>query len=79
MPLPSSTATATYRAFRWAQATGKNAFWLAGDWGRDDHGARDGDLGLAEVGLGRNFGPVQVNVSLGQTWGQTWALMKYPG
>ena len=47
---------------------GQKAFWLAGDWGRDDHGARDGDLGLAEVGLGRNFGAAQVNVSLGQTW-----------
>lgn len=47
---------------------GRNTFWLAGDWGRDDHGARNGDLGLAEVGLGRNFGPAQVNVSLGQTW-----------
>jgi probable HAF family extracellular repeat protein len=47
---------------------GQNAFWLAGDWGRDDHGARDGDLGLAEVGIGRNFGAAQVNVSLGQTW-----------
>lgn len=47
---------------------GRNTFWVAGDWGRDDHGARDGDLGLAEIGLGRNFGPVQVNVSFGQTW-----------
>jgi probable HAF family extracellular repeat protein len=47
---------------------GQNAFWLAGDWGRDDHGARDGDTGLAEVGIGRNFGAAQVNVSLGQTW-----------
>lgn len=51
-------------------ATGHNAFWMAGDWGRDDHGERSGDLGLAEVGLGRNFGPAQVNVSLGQTWAQ---------
>ncbi|WP_334157932.1 autotransporter domain-containing protein [Oryzomicrobium sp.] len=49
-------------------AEDKNTFWLAGDWGRDDHGARDGDFGLAELGLGRNFGPVQLNVSLGQTW-----------
>lgn len=47
---------------------GKNAFWLAGDWGRDDHGARSGNLGLAEVGGGRNLGAVQFNVSLGQTW-----------
>lgn len=49
-------------------AAGRKTLWLAGDWGRDDHGARDGDLGLTEVGLGRNFGPVQVNISLGQTW-----------
>ena len=47
---------------------GKNAFWLAGDLGRDDHGARSGDLGLAELGFGRNFGPAQLNLSLGQTW-----------
>lgn len=48
-------------------AHGQKAFWLAGDWGADDHGARSGDLGLAEVGLGRHFGPAQVNISLGQT------------
>jgi probable HAF family extracellular repeat protein len=48
--------------------SGKNAFWIAGDWGRDDHGSRDGDLGLAELGLAHNFGEVQANVSLGQTW-----------
>lgn len=47
---------------------GQRAFWLAGDWGRDGHGARSGDLGLAEVGFGKNFGAAQVNVSLGQTW-----------
>lgn len=47
---------------------GQRTFWLAGDWGRDDHGSRSGDLGLAEAGLGYNFGPLQVNVSLGQTW-----------
>jgi probable HAF family extracellular repeat protein len=49
-------------------AAGQRTFWLAGDWGRDDHGARDGDLGLAEAGFGRNFGAAQLNVSLGQTW-----------
>lgn len=47
---------------------GQKIFWLAGDWGRDDHGSRDGDLGLAEAGFGHNFGAVQLNVSLGQTW-----------
>lgn len=49
-------------------AAGKKTFWLAGDWGRDDHGTRNGDLGLAEVGGGLYLGPVQLNVSLGQTW-----------
>jgi uncharacterized protein YhjY with autotransporter beta-barrel domain len=47
---------------------GLKTFWLAGDWGRDDHGARDGDLGLAEIGVGRNLGWAQLNMSLGQTW-----------
>uniref|UniRef100_UPI00286E5931 autotransporter domain-containing protein n=1 Tax=Sulfuritalea sp. TaxID=2480090 RepID=UPI00286E5931 len=49
-------------------AAGKKAFWVAGDWGTDDHGSRSGDLGLAEVGLGQNFGPLQLSLSLGQTW-----------
>jgi probable HAF family extracellular repeat protein len=49
-------------------AVGQNAFWVAGDLGRDDHGTRDGSLGLTEVGLGRNFGAAQINVSLGHTW-----------
>lgn len=48
----------------------KNTFWMTGDWGHDDHGSRDGDLGLAELGLGHNFGPVQLNVSVGRTWGE---------
>jgi len=51
-------------------AAGQKTFWLAGDWGRDDHGSRSGNLGLAEVGFGRNFGAAQLNVSLGQTWAQ---------
>ena len=49
-------------------AASQNTFWLAGDWGRDDHGSRDGHLGLAEVGVGRNFGPAQLNLAVGQTW-----------
>ncbi len=54
---------------------GQKTFWLAGDWGRDDHQTRNGDLGLAEVGLGKNYGSFQINVSLGQTWAkQTLAL-----
>ena len=49
-------------------ATGKKTGWILGDWGRDDHGSRDGSTGLAELGGGYNFGPAQVNVSAGQTW-----------
>ncbi len=48
-------------------AAGQRTFWAAGDWGRDDHGDRSGDVGLAEVGAGKNFGPVQLNASLGHT------------
>ncbi|MFL9813800.1 autotransporter outer membrane beta-barrel domain-containing protein [Stutzerimonas sp. VN223-3] len=47
---------------------GKNTFWIGGDWGHDDHGERDGSNGVAEFGLGRNFGFAQINVSIGQTW-----------
>ncbi|UCV13444.1 autotransporter domain-containing protein [Quatrionicoccus australiensis] len=49
-------------------AAGQKTFWVAGDWGRDDHGTRAGSLGLAEVGGGYNFGRIQFNASLGQTW-----------
>ena len=49
-------------------AMGQKIFWLAGDWSADDHGDRSGDLGVTELGLGRNFGMLQINVSLGQTW-----------
>lgn len=56
------------RPFSRRVAAGEKTFWLAGDWGSDNHGARSGDIGLAELGLGHNFGPVQVNVSLGKTW-----------
>ena len=46
---------------------GKDLFWLAGDLGRDDHGNRNGNLGLAEIGIGRNFGSLQMAVALGET------------
>lgn len=49
-------------------AVGENTFWAAGDLGRDDHGSRDGSTRLAEFGVGHNFGPVQLNLSLGKTW-----------
>ncbi len=47
---------------------GQKTFWVAGDWGRDDHGNREGTTGMAEVGVGHNLGFAQFNVSLGQTW-----------
>ena len=47
---------------------GKKAFWLTGDWGRDTYSERDGDFGSAEAGFGYNFGPTQINLSIGQTW-----------
>lgn len=47
---------------------GQKTFWVAGDWGRDDHGNREGSTGMAEVGVGHNLGFAQFNVSLGQTW-----------
>lgn len=49
-------------------ASGQSTGWLAGDWGKDEHGNRNGDIGLAEIGGGYNFGPVQVNLAVGQTW-----------
>lgn len=47
---------------------GKSTFWAAGDWGRDDHGNRSGNSGLAEIGFGHNLGFAQINLSLGQTY-----------
>lgn len=47
---------------------GEKTFWLAGDWGNDNHDMRSGDTGLAEIGGGHNFGPAQVNISIGKTW-----------
>lgn len=49
-------------------ATNEKTFWVAGDWGNDNHASRDGDIGLAEIGGGYNFGPAQVNISMGKTW-----------
>ncbi|MBF8729793.1 autotransporter outer membrane beta-barrel domain-containing protein [Pseudomonas guariconensis] len=47
---------------------GKDTAWVSGDWGRDDHGRREGSSGLVEVGVGHNFGFAQVNAMIGQTW-----------
>lgn len=49
-------------------ASGQSTGWLAGDWGKDEHGNRNGDIGLAEIGGGYNFGSLQVNLAVGQTW-----------
>ncbi len=46
---------------------GQNTFWVTGDLGQDDHGSRNGDIGLAEIGYGRNFGLFQMNLSIGTT------------
>jgi len=46
---------------------GKFTMWVGGDWGRDDHGDRDGRVGLGEIGIGYNFGPVQLNGVAGYT------------
>ncbi|SCN47922.1 hypothetical protein BAZMOX_42425_0 [methanotrophic endosymbiont of Bathymodiolus azoricus (Menez Gwen)] len=47
---------------------GKNTVWLSGNWSYDGRNTRDGMLGLAEISGGHNFGPAQVNISLGKTW-----------
>jgi len=52
---------------RWV-APGQKTFWVAGDWGNDNNGSRDGTTGLAELGAGYNFGSAQINFSLGKTW-----------
>lgn len=44
------------------------AFWVAGDFGTDKHGSRDGNIGLGEFGVGYNYGVLQLNAALGQTW-----------
>ncbi len=49
-------------------AVGANTFWVAGDLGRDDHDSHNGSIGIAEFGVGHNYGPVQLNFSLGRTW-----------
>lgn len=49
-------------------AVDEKTAWLAGDWGQDDHGSNDGSVGMAEIGGGYNFGPVQINLSVGKTW-----------
>ena len=50
-------------------APGHFTAWSAGDLGYDNHGSRDGNLAVGEVGAGYNFGPVQTNLALGKTTG----------
>lgn len=44
---------------------GRNIAWTSGDLGRDNHGARDGTVALGEIGIGRNFGALQINGAIG--------------
>lgn len=47
---------------------GRACAWAAGDWGRDRHDARDGWLGMAEIGACRSWDTgVQLSGSLGLT------------
>lgn len=50
-------------------APGRFTLWTGGDIDADDHGKRDGTLGVGEIGGGYNFGPAQVNVAAGFTKG----------
>ena len=50
-------------------APGRNCLWTSGDWGRDDHGQRNGSAGLAEIGGCHGFADgVQASLAVGQTW-----------
>ena len=55
------------RPLQYRTASGKKIAWVAGDLGSDEHGSRDGDLALGEIGIGYNFGPAQLNLALGRT------------
>lgn len=41
---------------------GRSIVWLTGDWGREDHGTRDGALSLGEFGFGHDLGLLQLNL-----------------
>ncbi len=68
----ASTNTSTYGAHSrpLSHLVGENqdTVWVTGDWGRDDHGSRSGNVGLAEINYGHHFGSFQLNGTLGQTW-----------
>ena len=46
---------------------GKAIAWIGGDWGRIDVSGHDGGIGVGEIGVGYNFGAVQVNAAAGYT------------
>ncbi|MFT4955427.1 MAG: putative HAF family extracellular repeat protein [Brevundimonas sp.] len=48
-------------------SAGRSLGWISGDWGRDDHGVRDGEIQLGELGLSHNFGGLQLNAMLGRS------------
>ena len=48
-------------------AAGRSLGWISGDWARDDHGLRDGEVQLGEIGFGHNFGGLQLNAMLGRS------------
>lgn len=50
-------------------AVGRFTAWVGGDIGADNHGERDGSLGVGEMGGGYNFGPAQFNLAVGLTKG----------
>lgn len=47
--------------------TGNRVLWAAGDLGQMNHGFRQGDFGLGELGAGYRFGPVQLNAAIGHS------------
>lgn len=46
---------------------GRRVAWIGGDRGWDDQGVRDGELRIGEIGLGHNFGGLQLNGTFGLT------------
>ncbi len=48
----------------------KSTFWVSGDLGEDKHQGSDSNFSIAELGVGYNYGPIQLNLSLGNTWSE---------
>ncbi|WP_018934828.1 autotransporter outer membrane beta-barrel domain-containing protein [Thioalkalivibrio sp. ALJ24] len=46
---------------------GQTTAWVLGDYGIRSHGPADGYSGVFGVGAGHNFGPVQLNATVGQS------------